>query len=238
MMTPWRQACWAVAIVVLGCLAGCNCKKKVVVKEVVAVNAPPKVTVEPTPGDIAALDRAYQKLLRSIAEKMVGARSLTEEIKTAEANRKELADNLAALVEALEAKETPINYKGVSYPTAAKAQAKASRELTLLKQLDMSVGSKKKMLEAEQRNLDALKDQLDKLVTQKRASEIDEGQVAEIKKLLDRIEHSQKVDKTRDDLENQYGSKIEGGTAGVEQNSSSNVVRDVRDYLEGKQSKK
>jgi septal ring factor EnvC (AmiA/AmiB activator) len=210
---------------------------------------------------IAAMDRGYQKLLRSIAEKMVSTKSLAEEIKTAEANRKELADGLATLTEDIEAKAVPISYKGDSFATTAKAEAKASRELTLLKQLDKSLVSKKKMLDAEQRNLDALKDQLDKLVTQKRTFEvrvaeleaaeaelkavkiqsptkIDEGEVAGIKKMLDRIEHGQTVDKTHHDLENQYGSKIDTSTAGVDQTPSTTVVQDARNYLEGNQNKK
>jgi chromosome segregation ATPase len=210
---------------------------------------------------IAAMDKGYQKLLRSIAEKMVSVKTLTEEIKTAEVNRKELFDGLTGLTESIEAKETPISYKGESYPTPAKAEAKANRELTLLKQLDKSLGSKKKLLEAEQRTLDALKDGLDKLVTQKRTFEvrvaeleareaelqaakiqsptkIDEGEVADIKKLLDRVEHGQAVDTTVGDLEKQYGSKIDTSTAGVEQSSSGTVVQDFQAYRDGNQNKK
>jgi septal ring factor EnvC (AmiA/AmiB activator) len=206
--------------------------------------------------EIAHMDRDYQKLLRVIAERMANIKRLNEEVAAAEVNRKDLAEKLTALTTAIEDGETPISYKDSKYATLAKAQARASRELTLLKQLDKTLASKKKMLEAEQRNLDALKDQLDKLVTQKREFEVrvaqleaseaelqttmiktplkrDEGRVAEIKKTLDRIEHDQIVEQNLHQLEEQYGPKIDGATPAVQSAPAVNV-QEIKDYLQGK----
>jgi septal ring factor EnvC (AmiA/AmiB activator) len=208
--------------------------------------------------EIAHMDRDYQKLLRVIAERMANSKRLTEEISVAEVNRKDLAEKLAALTTAIEDGETPISYKDSKYATVAKAQARATRELNSLKQLDKTLASKKKMLEAEQRNLDALKDQLDKLVTQKREFEVrvaqleaadaelqtitiksplktDQGRVAEIKRTLDRIEHDILVDQNLAQLEDQYGSKIDGATPAAQPAPAINV-QEIKDYLQGKSS--
>jgi len=187
--------------------------------------------------EIGQMDRDYQKLLRVIAERMASNKKLTAEVAAAEASRKELAENLLILTDAIEAKETPIAYKGVNYSNTTTAVGKAARELTLLKQLDKTLASKKKVLEADQRNLDALKDTLDKLVSQKREFEVriaeleateaeinatrtksplkwDVSHVANIKNDMDRVAHEQTVDILQGQLENQYGSQIESSTAG------------------------
>jgi hypothetical protein len=228
--------------------------------EQVRSRIPRELELSRVKNEISQMDRDYQKLLRVIAERMASTKKLTAEVAVAEANRKEMADSLLALSDAIEAKETPIAYKGVNYSTTTKAEGKAARELTLLKQLDKSLASKKKVLDAEQRNLDALKDQLDKLVTQKREFEVrvaqleanqaeidalatksplqtDEGRVAEIKKILDEIQHGQEIDIYQRELEGQYGSKIEGSTAGVPQTQSVNV-QDIRNYVQNPSSAK
>jgi chromosome segregation ATPase len=209
--------------------------------------------------EIGKMDRDYQKLLRAIAERMASTKKLSEEVAMGEANRKELVDSLSALAKAIEEKEAPIRYQGFTYQTTAKAEAKAARELTVLKQLDKSLASKKKMLDAEQRNLDALRDALDKLVTQKREFEVrvaqleaaqaeldavavksplktDESRVADIKRTLDEIEYGVNVDRQLIELQEQYGSKIDNSTANVQQPSAVNL-QEIHDYLQGKAAK-
>jgi len=130
---------------------------------------PREVQLKEIENEIAKMDRDYQKHLRVIADKMVSIKELNQEIAVAELNRKGLADSLFTLTKAIEAKEVPISYKDANYATVAKAEVKAEREFTTLQQLDKTLGSKKKLLEAEERNLDALKDHLDKLVAQRDA---------------------------------------------------------------------
>jgi chromosome segregation ATPase len=208
--------------------------------------------------EIGQMDRDYQKLLRVMAERVTRAKELNKEVVVLEANRKELAANLLTLSEAIEAKETTISYRGETY-NLANAQTKASRELNNLKQLDKTLASKKKILEAEERNVDALKDQLDKLVSQKREFEVrvaeleanetelaatkiqfpvrtDEGRVADIKKTLDRIEHEQNVDVAQHELEKNYGTKIDGTNPPAQVGTPANV-EEIRNYLQGKAGK-
>jgi chromosome segregation ATPase len=216
---------------------------------------PRQLELDRIEGEIARMDKDYQKLLRVIAERMVSIKKLNEEITVAEVNRKDMAESLLSLTQAIEAKELPISYKGAKYTTTAKAEATAVRELAELKRLDQKMTSKKKTLEAEQRNLDALKDQLDKLVTQKHEFEVrvatlranqaeldalvvksplknDQGRVADIKKTLDRIEHEQNVDIQTHVLENQYGTKIDGNNPNARPASPVNL-QEIRDYVQG-----
>jgi chromosome segregation ATPase len=228
--------------------------------EQVRSRIPRELELSRVKNEISQMDREYQKLLRVIAERMASTKKLTAEVAVAEANRKEMADSLLALSDAIEAKETPIAYKGINYSTTAKAEGKAARELTLLKQLDKSLASKKKVLEAEQRNLDALKDRLDKLVSQKREFEVcvaqleanqaeidaqhtmsppkaDDTLVADIKNSLDRLRFDMEVDMNLMQIESQYGSKIDSSTAGTPQTQSVNV-QDIRNYVQNPSSAK
>jgi chromosome segregation ATPase len=210
-------------------------------------------------GEIGKMDRDYQKLLRVIAERIAKTKKLSEEIANGEANRKEMAENLASLAKAIEEKEAPISYKGFVYQTTAKAADKAARELTELKSLDKSLALKKKELVAEQRKLDAHREQLEKLVAQKREFEVtvveleatqaeldalatqtpihtDDGRVADIKRTLQRLKYNQDVDIELHKLEEKYGSNIDNSKANVQQPPAPNL-QEVHDYLQGKTGK-
>jgi len=208
--------------------------------------------------EIGQLDNDYRKQLRTIAEKMTAIKKLNQDIANTEVSRKERADSLVALTQAIEGKKTPIEYNGLVYTSLANAEKKADTEFQTLQRQDRTLESLKKTLEAEQSNLAALKDQLDKLVTQKhefqvrvaqlRADEarlqaartktplkVDDSRVADIKNALDRIEQEQDVDHNERAVADQYGATIDNHTPAVRISPPVNLQK-IRDYVQGKQS--
>jgi chromosome segregation ATPase len=203
--------------------------------------------------EIQQLDRDYQGLLGPIAEKMAAIKKLDREITTARANQQEQRGDLLALTKAIENCETPVSYQGSLF-NADQAKVKLAREFAAYKRLETHLASKEKLLDAETKNLAAVRDQLDKLVTQKREFEIrlaqleaeeetlnvariqtplqtDDSRVADIKRTLDRIEHAQSVETQQHVLQQQYGSKI--GDAQPTDSSVNLDVSEIRGYLQG-----
>lgn len=203
--------------------------------------------------EIQQLDRDYQATLGPIAEKMAAIKKLDREIATAKANQQEQRDNLLVLTKAVESKETPVSYCGSTY-NLDQAKVKLARDFATFKKLEAHLSSKEKLLEAEHKSLAATRDQLDKLVAQKREFEIrlaqleaeeatlkvariktplanDEGRVADIKNTLDRIEHAQSVEQNKQQLQQQYGSKISDAQPAAP--SGTVDVGQIRDYLQG-----
>ncbi|HYV38242.1 MAG TPA: hypothetical protein VE988_21340 [Gemmataceae bacterium] len=203
--------------------------------------------------EIQQLDRDYQALLGPIAERMASVKKLEREITTAKANQQEQRENLLTLTKAVESNDMPVSYCGSTY-NLDQAKVKLAREFATFKKLEAHLASKEKLLDAETKNLAATRDQLDKLVSQKREFEIrlaqleaeeatlkvtriktplatDDGRVADIKNTLDRIEHGQAVEVQKHELQQQYGSKISDAQPAV---STGTVdVGAIRDYLEG-----
>jgi hypothetical protein len=203
--------------------------------------------------EIQQLDRDYCNLLGPIAEKMAGVKQLEREINTAKANQEQKREELLAMTRAVEANLTPISYQGCTYSTS-QARVKLAREFATFKKLEIHLASKEKLLDAEVKNLAATREQLDKLIGQKREFEIrlaqleaeeailkvvkirsplvtDESRVADIKNTLDRIEHGQQVDQNKHVLQQQYGSKI-GDAQPVEPVAAADLS-EIRNYLQG-----
>jgi len=203
--------------------------------------------------EIQQLDRDYQGLLGPIAEKMASIKKLEREINTARANQQDKRDELLALTRAIDAKETVITCGGSTY-NLDQAKVKLAREFTTFKKQEAHLTSKEKLLDAELKNLAATREQLDKLISQKREFEIraaqleaeeatlkvariqtplqtDEGRVADIKRTLDRIEMGQSVEQNQHVLQQQYGSKI--GDAQPVVPTGAVDTGEIRDYLQG-----
>lgn len=204
--------------------------------------------------EIQQLDRDYQGLLGPIAEKMASIKRLDREIASARANHQEQRKNLLALTAAIDARESQISYHESNY-TLDQAKVKLAKDFAIFRKLEANLTTKEKLLEAENRNLAAIRDQLDKLTSQKREFEIrvatleaeeatlqvtriqtplitDEGRVADIKNTLDRIEHGQNVEQMEHVLQQQYGSKI--GDAQPQVQVRTVDLDGIRDYLQGK----
>jgi len=204
--------------------------------------------------EIQQLDRDYQGLLGPIAEKMAAIKKLDREIATAKDNLQEQRKDLLALTNAVDARETLITCGSVNY-SLDQAKVKLARDFATFKKLEAHMASREKLLEAENRNLAATRDQLDKLISQKREFEIrlaqleaeeatlevarirtplvtDEGRVADIKKTLDRIEQAQNVEQFEHVLGQQYGTKI--GDAQPEAQPRAVDLNEIRSHLQGK----
>jgi len=204
--------------------------------------------------EIDRLDYDYRGLLGPIAEKMAVVKRLDGEIATARENHQSQRKELLALTGAVEAKETTITCGGSTY-NLDQAKVKLARDFATFKKLEAHLASKEKQLEAENRNLAATRDQLDKLISQKREFEIrlaqlqaeeaalevsriqtplvtDDGRVADIQKTLDRIEQAQTVEQYQHTLQKQYGTKI--GDAQPEAQPRSVDLNEIRNHLEGK----
>jgi len=203
--------------------------------------------------EISQLDRDYQGLLGPIAEKMACIKKLEREIANARVNQQDQREALLSLTKAVEAKETPIVYNGNSI-SLDRAKVKLAREFATFKKLELNLVTKEKLLEAEVKNLAATRDQLDKLIGQKREFEIrlaqleaeeatlkvasiqtplytDEGRVADINRTLERIAHSQSVEINKHVLQQQYGSKI--GDAQPTTVVGTLDLDEIRSYLQG-----
>ena len=134
------------------------------------------------------------------------------------------------------------------------AKVRLAKDFANFRKLEANLTTKEKLLEAESKNLAAIRDQLDKLTSQKREFEIrlatleadeatlrvariqtplvtDDGRVADIKNTLDRIEHSQNVEQNEHILQQTYGSKI--GDAQPQTQLRSVDLDGIRDYLQG-----
>jgi chromosome segregation ATPase len=204
--------------------------------------------------EIQRLDRDYQGLLGPIAERKAAVKKLEREINNTTSKLQEQREALVALTKAIDAKEAQIVYNGATY-SLERAKTKLQREFATFKKMESQLATKEKLLEAQQKNLVATLDQLDKLVTQKRQLEVrlaeleaeeetlaaariqspvatDDGRVAEIKRILDDIEHRQSVETQLHQLQQTYGSKIGDATPSVEGPAAN--FTEIRDYLEGK----
>jgi phage shock protein A len=222
-------------------------------KEQVCGQIPRELELARVEHEIQQLDRDYQGLLGPIAEKMASVKKLEREIATARENQQDQRDALLALTKAVDAKETQISYNGKTF-VLDRAKVKLARDFATFKKLETHLASKEKLMEAEIKNLAAIRDQLDKLIGQKREFEIrlaqleaeeatlkvariqtplqtDDGRVADIKRTLDRIEHGQAVEQNKHVLEQQYGSKI----ADAQPNTPVGVLDldEIRGYLTG-----
>ena len=204
--------------------------------------------------EIQQLDRDYQGLLGPIAEKMACIKKLEREIANAKANQLEQREELLALTKAVETKETPISYHGNTFGLD-RAKVKLARDFAAFKRLEVNLASKEKLLEAEVKNLAATRDQLDKLISQKRDFEIrvaqleaeeatlklasiqtplftDDGRVADINRTLEQIAHGQEVEVTKRQLQQQYGSKIADAQPSNVQVGTLDLD-EIRGYLQG-----
>jgi len=223
-------------------------------KECVRGQIPRDLELARVQHEIQQLDRDYQGLLGPIAEKMAAVKRLEREIATAKANQQEQREELLALTNAVEAKESQVSYHGSTF-TTSQAKVKLARDFATFKKLEAHLMSKEKLLDAEIKNLAAVRDQLDKLIGQKREFEIrlaqleaeeatlkvariqtplqtDEGRVADIKRTLDRIEHGQSVEQNQHVLQQQYGSKIADAPLPSEQVGTFDL-NEIRGYLQG-----
>jgi chromosome segregation ATPase len=204
--------------------------------------------------EIQQLDRDYQGLLGPIAEKMALVKKLEREISTEKAALQDQRDGLLALTKSIESKESLISYSGGSY-NLGQAKVKLAKDVAVFKKLEIRVSTKEKLLDAEARNLAATRDQLQKLIDQKRDFEIrlaeleaeeatlkvarvqtplqtDEGRIADIKRTLDQIAHSQSVEQQKRLLQQQYGSRISDAQPSVQGQSVD--LDEIRDYLQSK----
>lgn len=204
--------------------------------------------------EIQQLDRDYQGLLGPIAEKMASIKKLDREIAVARVSQQEQRQSLLALTASIDAKVSQISYNESNY-TLDQAKVRLAKDFGNFRKLEANLTTKEKLLEAEAKNLAAIRDQLDKLTSQKREFEIrvatleadeatlrvariqtplvtDDGRVADIKNTLDRIEHSQNVEQNEHILQQQYGSKI--GDAQPQVQIRSVDVENIREYLQGK----
>ncbi len=202
--------------------------------------------------EIKNLDRDYNNLLGPIAEKKAAVHRLEKEIAQDKAGLVTQRQALLDLTKAVEEKQTQISYNGGSYKLEA-AKGKLARDFSIFKKKEQELAAKEKLLEAEQQNVAASLEQLDKLVSQKREFEIrlaeleaeeavlsasrvttplktDEGRVADIKNSLDNIQRGQEVEKEHRALQQQYGTKI-----GDAQPSAPPAVdlNEVRNHLQG-----
>jgi chromosome segregation ATPase len=223
-------------------------------KESVRKQIPRDLELARAQHEIQQLDRDYRGLLGPIAEKMAAVKRLEREISTAQDNLQLQRDHLLALTQAVETKQTQITCDGNTY-SLDHAKVKLARDFATFKKLETHLASKEKLLDAETKNLTATRDQLDKLMTQKREFEIrvaqldaeeaalkvariktplqsDNGRVASIKKTLDRIEHGQTVEQYQHQLQQQYGTKI--GDAQPSVSTTTLDLNEIRDYLEGR----
>jgi chromosome segregation ATPase len=202
--------------------------------------------------EIKNLDRDYTNLLGPIAEKKAAVARLEKEIAQDKAGITAQRTALLELTKAVEEKQTQIAYNGATYKLEA-AKGKLARDFSIFKKKEQELAAKEKLLEAEQQNVAASLEQLDKLVSQKREFEIrlaqleaeeavlhasrvstplksDDGRVADIKNSLDNVEHGQAVEKEKRALEQQYGSKI----ADAQPSAPPAVdTSEVRNHLQG-----
>jgi len=202
--------------------------------------------------EIKQLDRDYANLLGPIAEKKAAVNRLEKEVAQDKAGIAAQRQALLDLTKAVEEKQTQIAYNGGTYKLES-ARGKLSRDFSIFKKKEQELAAKEKLLDAEQQNVAASLEQLDKLVSQKREFEIrlaqleaeeavlsasrvstplktDDGRVADIKNALDSIEQSQAVEGQRRQLEQQYGTKI----ADAQPNAPPAVdTNEVRNHLQG-----
>jgi chromosome segregation ATPase len=222
-------------------------------KEQVRGQIPRELELARVENEIQQLDRDYQGLLGPIAEKMASIKKLEREIASAKENQQDQRDSLLTLTKAVEAKEAQISYNGKTL-ILDRAKVKLARDFATFKKLEVHLATKEKLLEAEIKNLAVTRDQLDKLIGQKREFEIrlaqleaeeatlrvvriqtplqtDDSRVADIKRTLDRIEQSQSVEQNIRVLEQQYGPRI----ADAQPNTPVGVLDldEIRGYLQG-----
>jgi hypothetical protein len=204
------------------------------------------------------LDRDYQDLFGPVAEKTALVKRLDREIQTARASLAAQRESLLALTTAVDARTSFINYDGSKY-SLEQAKVKLAREFATFKKLEITLDTREKQLEAERVVLAATREQLDKLITQKRKFEIDlakleaaeatlqvtaiqvplptdNSRVADIQATLKQIEERQNVEHERRNLTQQYGTKISDAPAASTLLPEA-TVQEIRDYLEGRSSK-
>jgi chromosome segregation ATPase len=207
--------------------------------------------------EIQNLDRDYQALFGPVAERTAAVKRLERQVVAGTANLTHQREALLAFTKAVEAKETQISFNGSTY-CLPEAKNKLAYNFAFFKKQQADLTVKEKQLEAERACLAATKDQLDKLMTQKREFETrllnleaeeatlavvatkiplpsDNSRVADIDQTLKYIAESQELENERRTIQQQYGSKIGDASPSATQSPAVDY-QEIRDYLEGRTS--
>jgi chromosome segregation ATPase len=194
--------------------------------------------------EIQKLDADIRSLLGPVAEKQAMVNRLEREVKTAQDNLKERRESLLALTKDIEAGIEPITFDGAQL-TLAQAKARLDRDFRACKRADGHLKSRQKLLGAQQKTLQVARDQLGTVAQLKdqfvvhlaeleareadlqleqaaTPSGINQAQIDDIRRTLDRIQHAQDVAGIQIGLEKQYAPRP--GSAPVD-------LTEVRSFL-------
>lgn len=179
--------------------------------------------------EIQKLDGDIRSLLGPIAEKQALVNRLESEVKTARTNLKDRREGLLALTKEVEAGTDQIAFDGAQL-SLAEAKARLDRDFRAAKRADSHLKSREKLLAAQQKMLQAAKDQLGNIaqlkeqflvrLTELEAREqdlqleqaatptgINQAQIDDIRRTLDRIQQAQEVEGIRIGLEKHYAPR-------------------------------
>jgi len=185
--------------------------------------------IERIGNEIQKLDTDIRGLLVPIAEKQALVNRLEREVKTARANLTERRDSLLALTKEVEAGGEQIAFDGGQL-SLADAKARLDRDFRACKRADSHLKSREKLLAAQQKMLQAAKDQLGNIAQLKEQFEtrladlqaheqdlmlqqaatptgISQTQIDDIRRTLDRIQQAQEVEGIRLNLEKQFAPR-------------------------------
>lgn len=207
--------------------------------------------------EIQNLDRDYQALFGPVAERTASVKRLERQVKEGTANLQQQREALLAFTKAVEAKETQISFNGSNY-NLPEAKRKLAYNFAFFKKQQADLAVKEKQLEAERTCLDATREQLDKLMTQKHEFEVrlltleaeeatlavvatkaplptDNSRISDIDQTLKYIAESQENENVLRTIQQQYGSKIGDASQSGAQVPSVDL-QEIRDFLEGRNS--
>jgi hypothetical protein len=194
------------------CREGSGCDQHVAVPKGAEAR---KQSIERVRKDIARLDSDVQALLGPIAEKQVALRRMEADIKTAQANHKQRREDLLALTKLVKAGTESIHFQDEDY-TLQEAKDRLTVDFADFKNLDAGLKAREQLLAAQKKSIRLAREQLARIVEQKRNFEVrlaqlevteehlnleeittplrtDRGRVAAIKNRLDAIQQSQDV---------------------------------------------
>jgi len=201
---------------------------------------------------VAQLVPDMKKQLNTVAEKMVAIQNLKEEVVDARINLQRQKDAILTMTNDLEKGAVVLTYDGREYP-AQRIQAKLERDMESYKTADEAIKVKEKLLEAEEGNLDATRETLASIKTQKQTLEVevarletelksirlaqthtkfqfDDTGLAQCKQTLAEIKSRLRVEKTATELQGQFAND---NAIAVEKKSKSKaeVIKDVNAYF-------
>lgn len=200
--------------------------------------------------EIAALERDVDNLIKPIAERMYDVRELRKEVSELQQTLAARKDKLQVMTNDWEAKKSFVvlntKYSG------SRAEDKLHREFVACRRIEKTLESKERLLSARERQMEAIREQAEKLISKKREFEVrlaeleaeeelltvdltgtmpslDSSRATAIQDALNQVERRQQI--KRNELELRSG---QFSTEERESSDSSRVnVDEIRSYLHG-----